>query len=189
MSERLFQLSWHNVSQGTLRKAHEEVMALDRRVITAPNLAGQLDKIAAKYSFEVATLNPEAKRGKRRDKERTIDDYGSHKTIKYSVIDVSIPFTGSDESFKIAPSHSHMVYAECEIRNNVVVLTVPDDDGAQQAINQFVQQVSENFDRLRSEAENWDKDLRDTIAAAAEKRKQQVDAEKGRDGNLNFPVD
>jgi hypothetical protein len=190
MHDRLFAKGhWHAVSQNVLRKAQEDVMALDRCVITAPSLAGHLDKIAAKYSFEVAALNVDAKRGKRRDKERVVDDYGSRRAVKYSVIDVSIPFTGDRESFNIAPSHSHLIYAECEVGENALVLTVPDNDGAQKEVDEFVKQVSENLDRLRSESKNWAEQLKEAIAAAAERRKQQVGAERERNNKLNFPVD
>jgi hypothetical protein len=47
---------WASAKEKTLRLAVRDVEALDRRVIADPGLAGQLEKIAAKYSFEVAKL-------------------------------------------------------------------------------------------------------------------------------------
>jgi hypothetical protein len=189
MSERLFQGSWHSVWTHTIRTAVDDVGKLDRKVFSDPALAGHLQRIAEKYSFDVARINKEGIHADRRETEREGQDaWGDRRVFKQTWLDVTIPFTGDAESFKIAPSRSIIPSHHCTIGGDALTITIPDDASTDNAVQTFVSQVSQNLDGLRAEYEQSKPQLEQAIKSAADRRKEQIDAERDRDKKLSFPV-
>ena len=94
MTDPLFQNSLHGWWQNVLRAAANDVNNLDRKVFSDPALGGQLQKIAEKYSLDVARIDKEAVSADAREEEFQSNDYGRHFTGKRSLLDVKIPFSG-----------------------------------------------------------------------------------------------
>jgi predicted TIM-barrel fold metal-dependent hydrolase len=184
-------ISTVGVAEGAerIRRAVDEVRHLDRRVIANPALAGVLEEIVAKYSFDVAVLDAGAKRGKRRELHSTQDDYGMGLGVSASVLDMTIPFRGDPESFDVAPSYSHMASYPCEVRNSELRFTVPDDESSQKRVDDFVRLVSDNLERLRAEVSNWLPVLTKAVKAVAKERMDAISRDRDRDKGLDFPVE
>lgn len=189
MPERLFAGSWHAAWQDTLRRAADDVLKLDRKLFSDPALGGHLKKIADKYSVEIARIIKDGIRAKRRETERDIiDGWGERRRVKQTWLDVTIPFSGEAESFKIAPSRPIIPSNHSTIGANALTLTIPDDESAQGTVDTFVAQISQNLDALRAEYEQSKGQLEQIIQNTANQRKQQIEAERARDQKLNFPV-
>jgi hypothetical protein len=188
MSRELFFASWHGTWTSVLQKAAADVEKLDRKAFSDPSLGGLLNKIAQKYSFDIAAINKEGIAASRRELERYHNDYGERRAVKYSVLEVTIPFSGEAESFKIMPSSSVIPNHTAELREGSLLLTIPDDANADATVLNFVSQLNHNLAALRKDYEQAKPQLEQAISAAAERRKQTIQKEQERDKKLSFPV-
>lgn len=186
----MFDKSWSAVVDGAVRAAIAEVDKLDSSEFLKPSLPSSLDRIAGKFTLQVARLRPDEKRGKRREFEREISDYGLERTVKASEVDVSIPFDGEAQSFEIAPSSTTLVYgSKVQVLSSELILTVSDDDQIERRVDEFVKPVTENLDRLRVEVERDLPRIRDAIDNRARQRKEEIERQKERDSKRSFPID
>jgi hypothetical protein len=97
MGDRLFEGSWYATWQNVLHAAARDVEQLDRKIFSDPALAGHLQRIAEKYSFDVARLNKEGIEGKRRDTQREgADIWGDHRVFKQTLRIPTMTTTRSD---------------------------------------------------------------------------------------------
>jgi hypothetical protein len=187
MSDRLFEGSWYGTWQNFLRSATRDVEQLDRRAFSDPALAGQLQEIGEKHSLSVARLNKAGMEGKRRDTQREgADAWGDRRTFKQAWLDVTIPFTGDAESFKIAPSNCAIPSYPATVERNAITVTVPDDDNAERNVQTFFDQMSGNLERLRAEYEQSRPQLDQAIKQAADRRQQQIAVEQERNKKFSF---
>jgi hypothetical protein len=171
------------------RSAAEDVENLERSWFSSSGLAEQLDKITAKYTgFPVATLNKDRIHAERREAQLLVNDYGQQIWVKESVLEVAIPFTGSADSFEIQPSTAALIYADCSVRDGELVVTVPDDDNTQRAVDEFVKDVTKTLDQLRREVEAAAGPVRQAVQTAGDQRQRRIKAEEERDAKLSFPV-
>ena len=90
--ERLHQKSWYALWQHMLKEATDDVGKLDRRIFSDPALGGALQKIADKYSVEVATIQPGTSASRRVVEKESNDGWGGRAQFKQTWLDVSIPF-------------------------------------------------------------------------------------------------
>jgi Skp family chaperone for outer membrane proteins len=138
--------------------------------------------------FEIAQINKEGITATRKEMVGYSNDYGNRREVRSSVLEVSIPFVGSAQSFMIQPSSAVIPSNTLEIRGQSLVLTIPDDTNAEAAVQRLVAQLNQNLASLRKDYDQVKPQLEQEISAAAERRKQQVQAEQERDKKLSFPV-
>ncbi|MGO9768961.1 MAG: hypothetical protein ACLPSW_05285 [Roseiarcus sp.] len=189
MPEALFRAPFYTVWQLTIQKAVADVNNLDRKLFSDPALGGHLQAITQKYSLDVARLQKDRTEGRARQQEgRVRDAWGDDRTMTRGWLDITIPFTGDAESFRICPSRSIIPSHGAEIGHQQLVLTLPDDDAAEGAVQTFISQANQNLDVLRSEYEQAKSQLEQAVQQAAERRKAQIAAEGERDKKLSFPV-
>jgi hypothetical protein len=181
--------TWAGAARELVRQALDEVREVERPLFSNPALAGRLEDIVSRHSFDVAVLNRDGIRGSRREVPGIIDDFGMRKSITKTVLDVAIPFRGDPTSFQLAPSFSHHPTLLCAVRGDDLVISVEDDADAQRRVDDFVQVVSNNLDRLRSEVASWVPQLRAAVMAAGEERRKELEKQRERDGRLSFPVE
>jgi hypothetical protein len=185
---RLFAASFSDVSRGWQKSVADYVDALPRPAFERSDFDELLRREIEKRGFEVAKLQPEKRHGKRRDVQRTRSDYGREVTKTHSVLDVYIPFTGSSESFQLAPSSCIIIHAEFDIKGRELVLTVPDDASADAAVNSLIHGISQNLDTLRKEVDQAQVHLPQIAATGVQARRAQIARERARDSALSFPV-
>ena len=172
------------------QSAVDEVRNLDRREFSNPALGGTLDRIASRYSLEVATLEPSAMSGSRKDTQRVIrDEFGMTGTATFTVMEVKIPFRGDPLSFRLSPTCCTIPQQICEVSSDHLLVTLTDDADVQKKVDQFVQQVAQNLSALKTEVEGWRPRLRALLDQVASVRMKEIAAQKERDKNLNFKVD
>lgn len=186
--DRLFQHSLHGWWQNVLRAAANDVNGLSRDLFSNPSLGGQLQKIAEKYSLDVARINKEGITAEAREEEFQGTDYGRHFTGKRSLLDVTIPFSGDPDSFRLSPSRSAVIMQRINIGQDSLTLTIADDQNAQREVDTVVTQLTQNLDTIRAEYEQAKPQLDQTIQQAANSRKNQISAEDERDKGRSFVV-
>jgi hypothetical protein len=124
----LFETSWIAYKGSLEQRATQEVQQLDRQTFLNPDLVGVLDHIVEKYSLVVATLDQSKMHGTRREVRRTVDNYGRQLEIMVPMMDVVIPFTGSEDSFALAPSRYTTPSINYDVRDNYILISLPDDN-------------------------------------------------------------
>jgi len=171
----LFQQPLHNYWKMVLGAAAADVEMLPRAAFSDPALAGQLERIAAQHSIDIAELKPEA------------INADARKQPGWLV--VTIPFTGSAQSLQLCPSRSTIVQHAVDIDRGVMTLQgIRDDDRADAAVKGFVDVVSQNLNLLRVEYQQLRPQLIQKIQEVAERRKAKIAAEDARDKGRSFRV-
>lgn len=170
-----------------LRLAADDVEKLDRKAFSDPSLAGQLEKIAQKYEVDIARLEGEVTAW-RREAEREISDYGDRRRIKQIWLDISIPFKGEAECFRVHPSSYSYPPFDAEISNSALKISLLDDANADQQVKNFMTVVSKNLEALKADYERGKPELRQTIERVAAARTAKINDENARDSTRSFRV-
>ncbi|WP_316234494.1 hypothetical protein [Bradyrhizobium sp. SZCCHNR1020] len=186
--EILFQKSFYQVWQYMLRQAAHDVQNLDRSLFKDPSLGGILQKIAAKYEVEIARFEGEIAATRRTEEREGRDAWGDRCTIKTTWLDVSIPFVGEAESFRSAPSRWGTPSHRVTIGQHALTITIPDDERADAAIEQFKTVVGDNLRLLQAEYQQAKPQLQQAIQQAVDRRKAEIAAEDTRDKGRSFRV-
>jgi hypothetical protein len=185
----LYKYSLHANLQENVRQAVEEVERMDRRVVADPAFAGKLQEIVKKHHLEVAHLHKDRITAHRKDTEREVmDEWGNRRKIKQTRLDVTLPFSGDKESFLLSPSRVTLPPIDAEIGASSLTINILDDDNADEAVRSFAQIVGDNLEVLRTEYDQLRPQLAQAVDQAAQRRKQQIDAEKSRDGTRSFKI-
>ena len=135
--ERLFQKSLYAIFEQEKAQAVQEVDNLDRSILGNPALGGVLQKITAKHDLDVARFEGEITARRRTEDQRVSDGFGDPHLVKSTSLDISIPFVGDPESFRIMPSRCGVPDRQATIERNVLVITIPDDANAERVIEHF----------------------------------------------------
>ena len=188
MEEVLFQKSFYQVWQLQMRAAAAEVQKLNRKLFKDPSLGGILQSIAKKYEIEVARFQGEMTAERRTVERQGQDGWGDYRMIKTTWLDVSIPFVGEAETFRIAPSSMTVPSKRVRIGRNALTVSVVDNDGADSEVQNFKTLVEGNLQILRNEYQQHKPQLEQAIQQAATQRKAQIDAEDARDQSRSFRV-
>jgi hypothetical protein len=176
------------MSGSTCKEAMADVQKLDRKLFNDPALGGHLQKIAAKYDVEVARFEGEATAKRRTEERQGQDGWGDRRTIITTWLDVSIPFVGEAETFRVGPSSMTLLYQSATILGNTITISVADTDAADGKVQDYKKTVEGNLQTLRVEYERVKPQLEQAIQQAASQQKGQIDAEDARDKGRSFRV-
>jgi hypothetical protein len=186
--ERLFQGSLYAECEKAKSSAVKEVEKLNRSVFDNPALGGVLEKIAARHRINIAQLQGEVT-AKSRTAERVTSDYGEFRNVRAPVLDVSIPFVGDPQTFRIAPSRCAIPPHSADIGSNTLTITIPDDAAADAAVENFQKVIRGNLQTLTTEYEQMKSQLDQAVQAAASRRRSEIEVEDARDKGRSFRVE
>jgi hypothetical protein len=188
MDEYLFRESLSALADAKIREVRTQTEQLTTEQLQAPDLASALETIAT-LKFEVATLKPDQRRGKRRTERQKITDYGREIFVDVDFVEVSIPFVGWPKSLRLAPSYCKIVDTPAKITSNTVDVTFRDDQNLDRNVDVFIQIVSENLATLQRELTKLQPQMLQTAQIVANQRIQQIRERKERDKTRSFPIE
>jgi hypothetical protein len=162
---------------------------LPANALLNPALAGMLEKIVSGCSFDVAELRPAERRGTRRQATRRVNDYGRTVDVVSEMIEVSIPFVGSRESFLLSPSSCIEIASSAHISGGALKATFDDDEQLDQNVNILIDRTSKNLDQLRKEMAAFKTELLAMLGTAADERIAGIKAQKERNKIRSFPIE
>jgi hypothetical protein len=186
--ERLFQHSLYAVFEQRKSLAVQEVENLDRSILRDPSVGGALQKIAAKHELDVTRFEGETTAKRRIEERDASDGFGDRHRIKTPWYDVSIPFVGDADSFRIMPSRCSIPDRHARINQNQLMISVPDDAGTDAAVENFKSIVKGNLQTLQFELQQMKPQLEQAIQQAADRRRAELDAQDTRDKSQSFRV-
>jgi hypothetical protein len=108
--------------------------------------------------------------------------------VKVKQLRVTIPFTGAAFSFDVSPSSARVPSTPVAVGQNVLTITVLDNDNADQQVTTFCDLVQATLDALRGESDRDRPQLARAVSDAAERRKREIAADKERDSKRSFSV-
>jgi hypothetical protein len=142
----------------------------------------------AKYEIEVASFEGEMTAKRRTEEREGQDGWGDYRKIKTTWLDVSLPFVGEAETFRVGPSSMAVPNHRATIDQRAVTISVVDGEGAEGEVQDFKKLVEGNLETLRTEYERAKPQLEQAIQQAVTHRKAQIDAEDARDKGRSFRV-
>jgi hypothetical protein len=179
--------SWYDFHRERVQKAIGDVERLPRGVFSSPHLATHAERIIETHTLKVAEL--EQPTG---GKERVLSNAGEPgipRLVKKKFIDVTVPFTGSEQSFTLSISNCNMIAREYRIERHALILTLDDDDKLQDNVDDFMRRASENLELLRAAEKQHQPQLREAVLAAGERMKEKLAAEVERDSKARFKIE
>jgi hypothetical protein len=190
MGSRLFRgPSIINYREEQITVAEGRVDALTEQQLTNPALAGMLEKIANASVFEVAALRPDEKRGKNRTIRREMHRHGLPMSVEAKLVEITIPFVGSEQSFVFAPTSCNIIDQDATVHENALVVTLDDDEHLERYLVPFITRVSENLERLRKDMADVLRMVQERVKARADHRQSDILATKERNRTRSFPID
>lgn len=189
MNRYLFEEPLANLVEQKIAEAQSKADQLTPQDLEGPDLGEILQKIAT-FSFEVASLKPDLRKGKRRTERQKRTDYGRDIVVDVDFIDVKIPFDGWPKSFQLAPSSRRLIDTPATINSDATVeVSFPDDNNLEGNLNAFIEGVTQNLSNLRSELRRVPAEMLQAAQLVANRRLQQVRERKERDKTRSFPID
>ena len=184
----LFGSPIQNFINARIHEAQSSAENLSDAQLQAPNLAGVLENIS-KLNFQVATLRPDQKKGKRRTERRTKKDYGQQVAADVDVIDVSIPFDGWPRSFDFAPTSGRLSSTKARVEEGMIVASFDDDENLERNVDEFIKLTSENLTKLARDLGDLQKRMLQEAQTVANRRIEQIKSRKERDKSRSFPIE
>jgi hypothetical protein len=189
MVDQLFKEPISAFVQQKLRDTRNRTEELTPQQLEGSDLSATLEKIA-KFEFNVASLKPDQRKGKRRTEKQRRTDYGREITVDVDIIDVMIPFDGWPQSFHLAPSSCRIIETPAAINNDSTIrISFRDDHNLEQNVSSFIQGVTQNLNTLRAELERVGPQMLQAAQLLANQRLEQIRERKARDKTRSFPIE
>jgi hypothetical protein len=195
--------SWHEFSDGAIRKACEEAGRTSKDKFDANSKEQIIDYITATYELEPLDLRVDEKQ--QNIIETTIDvtgnysfiqafDDGPVRTPAYKVV-VKIPFSGPEVLFDIQPSTHTMHHFSAEIFGSTLSFSkeFPQSsataDSIEQAMNHEIGLYQTEVSRVNKDMSGFNDRLRSSIETAVENRYQQISKLDSIKAALKIPIE
>jgi hypothetical protein len=186
---RLFQEPISAFVEQRLGEAKTHAEQLTPQQLEASDIAETLQKIA-KFKFNLATLKPDQRKGKRRTEKRKVMDYGREVIVDVDLIDVEIPFEGWPKSLYLAPSSRTLIDIPTTITsNNTIKVSFPDDENLDRNVDFFIQNVTANLNTLEKELQRIEPQMLQVAQTIVTQRIEQIRERKNRDKGRSFPIE
>jgi hypothetical protein len=186
MPAPLFRDSFEVYRTRQLEGALANVEKLSERDLTSPAMQGILETTANAAGFEVAVLHPDEKSQRPRTERRTD---GAHAApVEVEVVDITIPFTGSPESFAVAPSQNTRIDIPVAVHQDALVATLVRDDYLEGGLATFIRRTSQNLDQMRKDIGALRAGVRKAIAEAAYRHAERLKSQRKPYKIRTFPI-
>jgi outer membrane murein-binding lipoprotein Lpp len=186
MPAPLFRDSFDTYLTRQLEGALANVETLSERDLTSPAVQGVLEKTTNAAGFDVAVLRPEEKSGRPRTERRTND--GRTVPVEVELMDITIPFTGSPESFTVAPSQKAHIDIPVAVHQDALVATLVRDDDLERQLATFIRRIAQNLDQMRKDMGALRAGVRKAIGEAAHRRAERLKSQQEPYTIRSFPI-
>lgn len=182
--------SLSTILEAAFDQAAVELNRSSREVLSNPALAGMIERLWSKYRLSVPHLHSDQKAGSRRVIRRPArDDYGHHIQQEVTMLEVSVPFTGSSKGFGYTPSRCAVISEDFGVASNHLVYSMPLNPSLEPQLNKLLERVQGNLEAARAEIETFSKTaitrLSDIAGARLKKLEKEIETASG----FSFKVD
>ena len=189
MKQNLFDESFCTYRTQMTEDAVRKLQAVDRTKFLDGSYKEEIEHFTDWAAFDIATLHSADRKGKRRKEKTYVNDHGQRREIEYSVIDVTIPFSGDRSSFSYGPSSRTNPNKHAEVQSNALLVIFPDDETLDMKLNYFIRVVEDTLQRLQLEMINYRSQLSNTLDIVANQKIAEAQQQADFDKNRSFPID
>jgi len=194
------QTDWHSVEEHRKRAIQSEIDSFDGNRLLNTSVDDLCDYVEQKYWIEIPVLHEDRIVADQRemlidvsqDQMRFIHDRTRPFHVPGTLVEITIPFTGDAEAFKIQPT-TYTTTPPCgEVRNDLLVLKVAgtnlEPQQVRSQIDRTLGEVKQYLDRLRTSADGFNRKIRQLARERIEWRRNKLLADQNLVAALGFPL-
>lgn len=188
------------VVEGRKKQIEEEINGLDRNRILNASIEDLCGYIEEKFRLQTPILHEE--QAVADQNEGTVEVYDTWRyardredgplLLTGTIVDLTVPFTGDPELFRVRPSTYTTVLPIAEVRGSTLVFKVSGRDmnpeQVKNELNSQIKTVNEYLGWLRSSTDPFNAGIRDLARTLIERRRQKLLADQNLVSALGFPL-
>lgn len=194
------EIDWHSVDSYQRAKLGEEIDGMDGDRLLNTSVDDLCEYFVQQYRIDVPVLNvdeivadqSETEIDVSQDPLRFIPDRSRPAYIKGTAIEVTIPFEGEAEVFKIQPSTYTLNPPRGEVRNGELVLLIEGTDleaeEVRSKIDKTLAEIQSYLTNLRENVKGLNDQLSSLARAAIERRKEKLLGNRNLVASLGYKI-
>ena len=191
---------WFSVEEHQKRSLQSEIDATDGNRLLNTSVDDLCDYFEDKFRINVPVLHEdrivvsqeETKIDVSRDPMRFIRDRSQPFYLAGTAVEVTIPFSGDSEAFKIRPTRSTTVLPSGIVKNSSLVIKIVGTDLKPQQVRAQIDrrlgETKEYLEWLRSNASGFNEKIRQLAGEQINRRRQKLLSNQSLVANLGFPL-
>lgn len=193
-------VDWYSVDQHQRKELAKEIDSINGDRLLNTSVDDLCDYFEKKYKIEVPTLNPdhivadqrETKIDVSGDPRRYFSNPGEPFYVNGTTVEISVPFEGDGEAFKVQPTSYTMSPPRADIKNNNLIIKIEGTDlTAEQVrneVNRTIAEIEGYLVTLRSNAQGLNSQIRSLARSAIEQRRGKLLMDRNLLGDLGFKI-
>lgn len=193
-------VDWHSVDQHQRKEMAKEIDGINADRLLNTSVDDLCDYFEKKYKIEVPTLRPdnivadqrETKIDVSGDPRRYFSNPGQPFYVSGTTVEISVPFEGDGEVFKVQPTTYSMSPPRADIKNNNLILKIEGTDlAAEQVrneINRTIAEIEGHLVTLRNNAQGLNSQIRSLARSVIEQRRGKLLKDRNLLGDLGFKI-
>lgn len=193
-------VDWFSVDQHQRKELAKEIDSINGDRLLNSSVEDLCDYFEKKYKIDVPILRSdnivadqrETKIDVSGDPRRYFSTPGQPFYVNGTAVEISVPFEGDSEAFKIQPTSYTMNPPRAEVKNNNLVIKIEGTDlSADQVrneVNKTISDIEGYLVTLRSNAQGLNTQIRSLAHAAIEQRRGKLLKDRNLLGDLGFKI-
>jgi hypothetical protein len=193
-------VDWFSVDQHQRKELAKEIDGINGDRLLNTSVDDLCDYFEKKYRIDVPVLKPENIVADQRetkidvsgDPRRYFSNPGQPFYVNGTTVEISVPFEGDSEAFKIQPTSYSMSPPRAEIKNDNLIIKIEGTDlSADQVrneINRTISEIEGYLVTLRSNAQGLNAQIRSLAHAEIEQRRSKLLKDRNLLGDLGFKI-
>lgn len=193
-------VDWHSIDQHQRQELAKEIGSINGDRLLNTSLDDLCDYFEKKYKIEVPTLKlddivadqRETKIDVSGDPRRYFSNSGQPFYVNGTTVEISVPFEGDGEAFKVQPTTYTMNPPRADIKNNNLIIKIEGTDlTAEQVrneVNRTIAEIEGYLVILRSNAQGLNSQIRSLARSVIEQRRGKLLKDRDLLGDLGFKI-
>lgn len=193
-------VNWHSMDQHQRKELAKEIDGIDCDRLLNTSVDDLCDYFEKKYIIEVPTLRPEDIVADQRetkidvsgDPRRYFSNSGQPFYVNGTTVEISVPFEGDGESFKVQPTTYTMNPPRAEIKNNNLIIKIEGSDltadQVRKEVSRTIAEIEEYLVTLRSNAQGLNCQIRSLARSAIKQRREKLLKDRNLLVDLGFKI-
>ena len=193
-------VDWHSVDQHQRKELAKEIDGIDGDRLLNTSVDDLCDYFEKKYKIEAPTLRPENIVADQRetkidvsgDPRRYFSNPGQPFYVNGTTVEISVPFEGDGEAFKVQPTTYTMSPPRADIKNNSLIIKIEGTDltadQVRNEVNRTITEIEGYLVTLRSNAQGLNSQIRSLARSAIEQRRGKLLKDRNLLGDLGFKI-
>lgn len=193
-------VDWHSMDQHQRMELAKEVDCINGDRLLNTSVDDLCDYFEKKYKIEVPKLRPENIVADQRetkidvsgDPRRYFSNPGQPFYVNGTTVEISVPFEGNGEIFKVQPTTYTMSPPRADIKNNSLIIKIEGTDLAVEQVRNEIKRTITEIEgylvTLRSNAQGLNSQIRSLARSAIEQRRGKLLKDRNLLGDLGFKI-